>query len=156
MRCSSCISITIKSLFSYIDKPPFHLHPTNFQITLHEILASNLLIKPSYSALASSAENGCDLCQLFIDKFDEHDLKEKISVLETQGKATQVELSLRCFNRDDKTCTFGTLLLSCGKTMENDSFWPYGGMMDRGVIGVMMKAVRSAGKRLSSFGRMVF
>lgn len=150
IRCSSCNSITIKTLFSYIDEKPFHLHPTNFQSTMHELLASNLLLQPSYQALVLSAKDGCDLCQLFINQFSEHGLIEMINLLETQGEETQIKLSLRCFNRDDTICTLGTLFVSCGKTMRSDAFWPYGdSLKQEGLRGVMMKVVRRAGQSSS-------
>lgn len=147
MRCYSCSSLTTTRLFPFVlDREPFHMHPNDPKLTLNEVLASNYLLKPAYTALVSSADDGCDLCQLFVGQFKEHGWLDKIQAREAEGKATQIEIALRCFNRDERICTHGTLFITCGKTMGNDWMWPYFNSMAGGGIGFMLRAVRKRGE----------
>jgi hypothetical protein len=114
VRCFSCASLAVVKLFPFVvDREPFHMHPHSARITPNEIRASNFRLKSSHAELLPSA-GSFEICDLFVSQFKEHGWKEKIEAAIGVNKPTQIEVSLRCFNRDDRVCTHGTLFVSCG------------------------------------------
>ena len=152
MRCATCAKLTVRRLFPYIEREPFHMHTRDVQLTAGE-LACRIAHHPSYLSLFLSSENGCDLCRLLADQFECHGLLARIRRRMAQKESTNIEISLRCARRDERPCTYDTLYVTCGKTLQGDMFWPNFSAKER--EGFVLKLNRKRSELCLMFWNMV-